>query len=126
MRFWTMLAKSWDSLFVRLHGHKNIQSPVLYELLQNMKKLALMGRSEAGKTTLTQALKGEKIHYHKTQYVNNFDAIIDTPGNMPRQKVWDMLWHCIHMKRILLVFCVRQSSRIACSRRAAPVWRTER
>lgn len=45
-----------------------------------MKKIALMGRSEAGKTTLTQALKGEKIHYHKTQYVNNFDVIIDTPG----------------------------------------------
>ena len=45
-----------------------------------MKKIALMGRSEAGKTTLTQALKGEKIHYHKTQYVNNFDVIIDMPG----------------------------------------------
>lgn len=40
----------------------------------------LVGRSEAGKTTLTQALKGEKIHYHKTQYVNHFDVIIDTPG----------------------------------------------
>lgn len=39
-----------------------------------------MGRSEAGKTTLTQALKGEKVHYHKTQYVNNYDVIIDTPG----------------------------------------------
>ena len=30
-----------------------------------MKKLVLIGRSEAGKTTLTQALRGEKIHYHK-------------------------------------------------------------
>ena len=38
------------------------------------------GRSEAGKTTITQALKGETIHYHKTQYVNRFDVIIDTPG----------------------------------------------
>ncbi|MEY8525217.1 EutP/PduV family microcompartment system protein [Lachnospiraceae bacterium 38-10] len=45
-----------------------------------MKKIILIGRSEAGKTTLTQALKGEKIQYHKTQYVNNFDVIIDTPG----------------------------------------------
>lgn len=45
-----------------------------------MKKIVLMGRSEAGKTTLTQALKGDKIHYKKTQYVNNFDVIIDTPG----------------------------------------------
>ena len=45
-----------------------------------MKKIILVGRSEAGKTTLTQALRGEKIQYHKTQYVNYFDVIIDTPG----------------------------------------------
>lgn len=45
-----------------------------------MRKIVLMGRSEVGKTTLTQALKGEKIQYHKTQYINNFDVIIDTPG----------------------------------------------
>ena len=45
-----------------------------------MKKMVLIGRSEAGKTTLTQALRGEKITYHKTQYVNYFDVIIDTPG----------------------------------------------
>lgn len=51
-----------------------------------MKKIALMGRSEAGKTTLTQVLKGEKIEYHKTQYVNNFDVIIDTPGEYAQTK----------------------------------------
>jgi ethanolamine utilization protein EutP len=51
-----------------------------------MKKIALMGRSEAGKTTLTQALRGEKIHYHKTQYVNHFDVIIDTPGEYAQTK----------------------------------------
>lgn len=45
-----------------------------------MKKIIFMGRSECGKTTLTQALKGKKITYHKTQYINNFDVIIDTPG----------------------------------------------
>ena len=45
-----------------------------------MRKIILMGRSESGKTTLTQALKGEHIRYHKTQYVNYFDVIIDTPG----------------------------------------------
>lgn len=39
-----------------------------------------MGRSECGKTTLTQAMRGEKIHYHKTQYINFHDVIIDTPG----------------------------------------------
>ncbi|RZT02045.1 EutP/PduV family microcompartment system protein [Cuneatibacter caecimuris] len=51
-----------------------------------MKKIVLMGRSEAGKTTLTQALKGEKIRYHKTQYVNYFDVIIDTPGEYAQTK----------------------------------------
>ena len=45
-----------------------------------MKKLILMGRVAAGKTTLTQALKGEQIHYCKTQYINYYDTIIDTPG----------------------------------------------
>ena len=45
-----------------------------------MRKLILIGRSEAGKTTLTQALRGETITYKKTQYINYFDVIIDTPG----------------------------------------------
>jgi len=51
-----------------------------------MKKIILMGRSECGKTTLTQALKGEHICYHKTQYVNYFDVIIDTPGEYIQTK----------------------------------------
>lgn len=45
-----------------------------------MRKIMLLGRSEAGKTTLTQAMRGETITYHKTQYVNYYDVIIDTPG----------------------------------------------
>ncbi len=45
-----------------------------------MKKLMLMGRSGAGKTTLTQALRGENIAYKKTQYVGYGDWLIDTPG----------------------------------------------
>ncbi|MDD2413628.1 MAG: EutP/PduV family microcompartment system protein [Eubacteriaceae bacterium] len=45
-----------------------------------MKKMVLMGRSECGKTTLKQALKGKKIQYEKTQAINYFDIIIDTPG----------------------------------------------
>jgi len=39
-----------------------------------------MGRVGSGKTTLTQALKGENIHYKKTQYVYYGDTLIDTPG----------------------------------------------
>ena len=45
-----------------------------------MKKIILIGRVAAGKTTLTQALNGENIHYYKTQYINYLDTIIDTPG----------------------------------------------
>ncbi len=46
----------------------------------NKRKIMLVGRSESGKTTLKQALRGEKIHYHKTQYVNHYEQVIDTPG----------------------------------------------
>ena len=53
-----------------------------------MRKIILIGRSEAGKTTLIQALKGEKIKYHKTQYVNHFDVIIDTHGEYIERKIF--------------------------------------
>ena len=45
-----------------------------------MKNLILMGRSESGKTTLTQVLRGEKIAYDKTQYIKFENNLIDTPG----------------------------------------------
>lgn len=45
-----------------------------------LKKLVLMGRSESGKTTLKQALKGEHLTYEKTQTIEYGDYIIDTPG----------------------------------------------
>lgn len=51
-----------------------------------MRKLFLCGRSEAGKTSLTQALKGEGLHYQKTQYVNSWDITIDTPGEYAESK----------------------------------------
>lgn len=51
-----------------------------------MKKIIFVGRTGAGKTTLTQALKGKKITYHKTQYINHYDVIIDTPGEYAENK----------------------------------------
>lgn len=45
-----------------------------------------MGRSEAGKTSLTQALKGEELHYIKTQYTNTADDTIDSPGEYAESK----------------------------------------
>lgn len=52
-----------------------------------MKKIFLMGRSEAGKTSLTQALKGEELHYHKTQYTNSNEDTIDSRENMRSQSI---------------------------------------
>ena len=51
-----------------------------------MKKLFLMGRSEAGKTSLTQALKGEELHYVKTQYTCSGEDTIDSPGEYAESK----------------------------------------
>ena len=51
-----------------------------------MKKIMLFGRVAAGKTTLTQALRGEKIEYDKTQYVNYLDTVIDTPGEYTERR----------------------------------------
>lgn len=51
-----------------------------------MKKIILMGRSECGKTSLTQAMRGERVTYKKTQYINRFDVIIDTPGEYAENK----------------------------------------
>ena len=45
-----------------------------------MKKIILMGRSGSGKTTLTQALQNTPIHYVKTQAIDYYTGIIDTPG----------------------------------------------
>lgn len=45
-----------------------------------MKRLLLIGRSGAGKTTLSQCLRGEAIKYQKTQGMNFCDFIIDSPG----------------------------------------------
>ncbi|MBQ3817086.1 MAG: ethanolamine utilization protein EutP [Clostridia bacterium] len=45
-----------------------------------MKRLLLIGRVAAGKTTLMQALKGEQLKFCKTQCINYTDTIIDTPG----------------------------------------------
>lgn len=52
----------------------------------SMKKLFLMGRSEAGKTSLTQALRGEELHYVKTQYTSSDDDTIDSPGEYAESK----------------------------------------
>lgn len=54
--------------------------------MEKMRKLFLCGRSESGKTSLTQALKREQLHYEKTQSVNSWDITIDCPGEYSETK----------------------------------------
>jgi ethanolamine utilization protein EutP len=51
-----------------------------------MRKIMLVGRVGSGKTTLTQVLKGQKVTYQKTQYINYHDVVIDTPGEYAETK----------------------------------------
>jgi len=54
--------------------------------MRNKKRLMLIGRSEAGKTTLTQALRQKPIEYEKTQAISMDELLIDTPGEYIQTK----------------------------------------
>ncbi|MBJ3591016.1 propanediol utilization protein PduV [Salmonella enterica subsp. enterica serovar Saintpaul] len=45
-----------------------------------MKRIMLIGPSQCGKTSLTQCMRGEDLHYQKTQAIVWSPAAIDTPG----------------------------------------------
>ncbi|NCB63699.1 MAG: EutP/PduV family microcompartment system protein [Clostridia bacterium] len=48
---------------------------------ERQRRVILIGRSAAGKTTLCQAMNHEELKYHKTQTVQIINqAMIDTPG----------------------------------------------
>ena len=51
-----------------------------------MKKAILIGRSECGKTSLIQALRGQAVQYEKTQAVHYGVDLIDTPGEYAQTK----------------------------------------
>ena len=55
-------------------------------MMRTEKRLMLIGRSEAGKTTLVQALSGKDIGYEKTQSVSMNSRLIDTPGEYIQTK----------------------------------------
>lgn len=56
-----------------MQNHENLSG-------EAMKKTLLVGRHGVGKTTLKQALRGDPIHYEKTQYMLYGDWLIDSPG----------------------------------------------
>ena len=45
-----------------------------------MKRIMLIGPSQCGKTSLTQCMRGEVLHYQKTQAIVWSPTTIDTPG----------------------------------------------
>lgn len=49
-------------------------------------KLMLVGKTGSGKTTLTQAVQGQKIAYRKTQAVKYSNTIVDTPGEFAENR----------------------------------------
>ena len=54
-------------------------------------KIMLVGRTGAGKTTLTQKLNGENVVYQKTQMISYEGNIIDTPGEYIERKFFSRL-----------------------------------
>lgn len=81
-----------------------------------MKKIFLMGRSEAGKTSLTQALKGEELHYVKTQYTNTEDDTIDSPGEYAESKHFSVGLACFSFEAdVIAMVCRLQMNRSICS-----------
>ena len=61
-----------------------------------------MGRSEAGKTSLTQALKGEELHYVKTQYTNTSEDTIDSPGEYAESKRFSVGLACFSFEAVVV------------------------
>ncbi len=54
-----------------------------------MKKLILVGKTQCGKTTLTQRIMNEDIKYHKTQALDLVGKFIyDTPGEYLEKKFY--------------------------------------
>ncbi len=49
-----------------------------------MKRLMFIGPSQCGKTSLTQSLRGEALHYKKTRAIEWSPMAIDTPGEYRR------------------------------------------
>lgn len=48
---------------------------------KRLKRIVVIGRSMAGKTTLCQYLSNQDLHYHKTQSVQVINqTMLDTPG----------------------------------------------
>ena len=70
----------WDLRLHRLQDHDSKNRQVK-RMDRKQRKVILIGRSMAGKTTLCQYINNEDLKYHKTQTVQVINgSMIDTPG----------------------------------------------
>ena len=70
----------WDLRLHQLQNHDSKNRQVK-RMDRKQKKVILIGRSMAGKTTLCQYINNEDLKYHKTQTVQVINgSMIDTPG----------------------------------------------
>lgn len=53
-----------------------------------MKKLMMIGKTSAGKTTLCQKIHNQEMMYKKTQSVELYNYAIDTPGEYIENRVY--------------------------------------
>ena len=60
-----------------------------HDMQEKKKRLILIGKSSAGKTTLCQRIANEDLKYHKTQTVQTFNEnMIDTPGEYLERRAY--------------------------------------
>lgn len=53
-----------------------------------MQQIMMIGRVGSGKTTLKQRIKKESIRYDKTQVIEFYDNVIDTPGEYLENRLY--------------------------------------
>jgi len=78
-----------------------------------MKKVIMFGSTGAGKTTLCQRLHGQAISYRKTQMIENFEQVIDTPGECVENRVLFRMLMVSSVEADVIAFvqdCTKQES----------------
>ena len=69
---------------------------------ERKKRIILIGRSTAGKTTLCQRINNEELRYYKTQTVQVINQnMIDTPGEYLERRDSGERWSLPPQMRIL-------------------------
>lgn len=85
-----------------------------------MQRMMLIGPSQCGKTSLTQCLRGENIHYQKTQAIVWSPTTIDTPGEYLETEASTVHCWSAPAKQTLSRWCLMRTHRGHLFRQALP------